>query len=161
MIFYHNYAKLSRFHVLIIFLLMWTFRVRKSLDLCGFPGAVEKGVVSLPSKNRKSLPGPLQGRKQPLILTRPQSLHQQITHRLGGPNAHRDMSILDTHSRGRIIPPLADRFGIKARIPVAVGLAAFWVLPPPFINPRLGRSAAFGPSVLIAPILITVDLVPN
>ena len=52
------------------------------------------------------------------------------------------MPILDTHSRGRGVPPLTDRFGIKARIPVAVGLATFWVLLPPLIHSILGRWTA-------------------
>ena len=40
----------------------------KPLDLQGFPGAIKRGVVCLPSDRRKSPPGPLQGRKPPLFL---------------------------------------------------------------------------------------------
>ena len=52
------------------------------------------------------------------------------------------MPILDTHSRGRIIPPLANRFGIKSCIPVAISLATLWVLLPPLIHSILGRWTA-------------------
>ena len=34
---------------------MWTFRGQKSLDLYGFPGAVERGPVYLPSESLKRL----------------------------------------------------------------------------------------------------------
>ena len=58
------------------------------------------------------------------------------------------MPILDTHSRRRAVPPLADRFRIKARVPVAVGLAALRVLPPPF------RQGIFG--IVLASTLVIV-----
>ena len=95
----------------------------------------------MPSESRKSRPGAFQGRKTPLILTLLQSLNQKIAHRLGRADAYCNMPILDAHSRRRAVPPLANRFRIKARVPVAVGLAAFWVLLTPFKHPFLGRWA--------------------
>ena len=105
-------------------------------------GHSREGAVCLPSESRKSRPGAFWGRKTPLILTLTQSLHRQITHRLGGADAHCDMPILNAHSRRRAVPPLANCFRIKARVPVAVGLAALRVLPPPFIHQILCRRTA-------------------
>ena len=88
---------------------------------------------------------PSWGRKTPLILALTQNLYQQTTHHLGGANTHRNMPILNAHSRRRAVPPLADRFRIKARVPVAVGLTAFRMLLTPLTYSSLRRPAAFRP----------------
>ena len=41
--------------------------------------------------------------------------------------------------RSITIPPLPDRLWIEARVPVAVGLTALWMLLPPFIYLPLDR----------------------
>ena len=61
---------------------------------------------------------------------------------LGRPEAgKRPYSSSWTRSRRWAIPPLADRFRVKARIPVAVGLTALRVLLTPLIHPVLSRRA--------------------
>lgn len=122
-------------------------------------GHSREGAVCLPSESRKSRPGAFWGRKTPLILTLTQSLHRQITHRLGGADAHCDMPILNAHSRRRAVPPLANCFRIKARVPVAVGLAALRMLLTPFMYSLLAVPLPMGRPFLLRQFLLFTGIV--
>ena len=90
--------------------------------------------ASLPSAHHKRRPAGINAPKRTLIPVLFHRLHQQIAQCLGRPHSGYHVTILLPHRRRLAVPPLTDRLRIKPGISVAVRLASFRVLLPPFIN---------------------------
>ena len=127
----------------------WTFRGQKALDLCGFPGAVKRGVVYWAENGSQSVTGAFPALFPLSIMQR---IQKPVAQLLGRLNRHRNVTIPKPQRWGRTVPPLPNGLRVKASVPAAVGLTALWVLLPPLKNTNLG----FGPSIPVPPSTVRI-----